>query len=150
MIYLLLVYIAELASFTAGKSIDYADMKSYTMRRFGAYEKTYLNKAMDDSIESMRDRKSYSISNIDINGNIVGYAEPVSEADKVNHGRINNDIADVLGNTASHIQSKEKALLNNQNFIELLIADSNNNIGTPGYVFISPDSREVELQKYWP
>jgi len=139
----------ELASFTAGKSIDYSDMKSYTTRRFGAYEKTYLNKPIDDSLEAMRDRKSYSISNIDINGNIVGYAEPVSEADKVNHGRINNDIADVLGNTASHIQSKEKALLNNQNFIELLIADSNNNIGTPGYVFISPDSREVELQKYW-
>ena len=139
----------ELASFTAGKSIDYADMKSYTTKRFSTYEKTYLNKSMDDSLEAMRDRKSYSISNIDINGNIVGYAEPVSEADKVNYGRINNDIADVLGNTASHIQSKEKALLNNQNFIELLIADSNNNIGAPGYVFISSDSREVELQKYW-
>ena len=60
-----------------------------------------------------------------------------------------NDVADVIANTTSHIESKEKALINNQRFIDLLIEDSDKNIGAPGYVFLSPDSSEKELQEYW-
>ena len=92
---------------------------------------------------------NFSIPELDINGRIKGFSEKVSEADKINHGRVNNDIADVLGNTASHINSKEKALINNQNFIDLLIEDSNINVGNPAYVYLSADSEDIELQKYW-
>lgn len=138
----------EINSFGAGKDLTYEQRLDLRTIRFKD-DKTYLNEYIDDSLESISDRKSYSVADFDISGQITGYSERISEADRLNHGRVNNDISDILGNTTSHIQSKEKALLNNQRFIELLIADSDINAGKPGYVFLSPKSKSKELQKYW-
>lgn len=138
----------EINSFGAGKDLTYEQRLDLRTIRFKD-DKTYLNEYIDDSLESISDRKSYSVADFDISGQITGYSERISEADRLNHGRVNNDISDILGNTTSHIQSKEKALLNNQRFIELLIADSDINSGKPGYVFLSPKSKSKELQKYW-
>lgn len=76
----------------------------------------------------MRARESNSIAEFNIYGDIDSYSEPISEADLINHGRVINDVADVIANTTSHIESKEKALINNQRFIDLLIEDSEKNI----------------------
>ena len=138
----------EINSFGAGKDLTYEQRLDLRTIRFKD-DKTYLNEYIDDSLESISDRKSYSVADFDISGQITGYSERISEADRLNYGRVNNDISDILGNTTSHIQSKEKALLNNQRFVELLIADSDTNAGKPGYVFLSPKSKSKELQKYW-
>lgn len=138
----------EINSFGAGKNLTYKEMIELRSDRFKA-DKTYLNDPIDDSLESLRAMNNYSVADFDISGQLSAYSERISEADKINYGRVNNDIADIIGNTTSHIQSKEKALLNNQRFIELLIEDSNNNIGAPGYVYLSSKSRDKELQKYW-
>ena len=138
----------EINSFGAGKDLTYEQRLDLRTIRFKD-DKTYLNEYIDDSLESISNRKSYSVADFDISGQITGYSERISEADRLNYGRVNNDISDILGNTTSHIQSKEKALLNNQRFVELLIADSDTNAGKPGYVFLSPKSKSKELQKYW-
>ena len=138
----------EINSFGAGKDLTYEQRLDLRTIRFKD-DKTYLNEYIDDSLESISNRKSYSVADFDISGQITGYSERISEADRLNYGRVNNDISDILGNTTSHIQSKEKALLNNQRFIELLISDSDINAGKPGYVFLSPKSKSKELQKYW-
>lgn len=138
----------EINSFGAGKDLTYEQRLDLRTIRFKD-NKTYLNEYIDDSLESISNRKSYSVADFDISGQITGYSERISEADRLNYGRVNNDISDILGNTTSHIQSKEKALLNNQRFVELLIADSDTNAGKPGYVFLSPKSKSKELQKYW-
>lgn len=137
-----------LTGFTAGKDFDYKTLDGITYRRRNQ-EKKYLNEKLDDSFEAMRNRENYGIAEYDINGKVVGYSQPISEADKINYGKIVNDIADVLGNTTSHIQSKERALLNNQSFIDLLLEDSDINVGNPGYVFLGPKVKDAELSKYW-
>ena len=138
----------EINSFGAGKDLTYEQRLDLRAIRFKD-DKTYLNEYIDDSLESISNIKSYSVADFDISGQITGYSERISEADRLNYGRVNNDISDILGNTTSHIQSKEKALLNNQRFVELLIADSDANAGKPGYVFLSSKSKSKELQKYW-
>ena len=139
---------SDFGSFTAGKDLDFDARNELRKKRFFK-DKTYLNFAQDDSIEAMRARENNSVAEFNIYGEIDSYSEPISEADLINHGRVINDVADVIANTTSHIESKEKALINNQRFIDLLIEDSDKNIGAPGYVFLSPDSSEKELQEYW-
>lgn len=139
---------SEIGSFTAGKTRTYEQLQKSRFDRFFA-DKTYLNRQIDDSIEALRARDHYSVPEVDINGYITGYSESISESDKINYGAIDNDIANVLGNTTSHIQSKEKALLNNQSFIDKLLVDSEKNAGKPGYVLVSEKSEDKELSKYW-
>ena len=139
---------SEFTSYTAGRNLDFKQVQELREQRFKK-DRTHLNSYIDDSLESLRARDNYSVAEFDISGHIDFYSSPISEADKKLYGRSIDDIAEVIGNTTSHISTKEKALLNNQRFIDLLIEDSKRNIGSDGYVFLSPDSGDKELDTYW-
>ena len=139
---------SEFTSYTAGRNLDFKQVQELREQRFKK-DRTHLNSYIDDSLESLRARDNYSVAEFDISGRIDFYSSPISEADKKLYGRSIDDIAEVIGNTTSHISTKEKALLNNQRFIDLLIEDSKRNIGSDGYVFLSPDSGDKELDTYW-
>ena len=138
----------EIGSFLAGKDLTFEQRLEIRKKRFRK-DKTYLNSPIDDSLEALQALENYSIAEFSINGDVESYSESISEADLINHGRVINDVADVIANTTSHIESKEKALINNQRFIDLLIEDSEENIGAKGYVFLSPDAESKEIQEYW-
>lgn len=56
------------------------------------------------------------VAAFDIYGNVIDYEVPISELDRKDKGRLNNDIASTLSQTISHIHSKENAVKNNGSF----------------------------------
>lgn len=139
---------SEFTNYTAGKQLNFEQLQDVRDRRFKK-DRTHLNNLIDDSIESLRARDNYSIAEFDISGHIKFYSSPISESDRKLYGRVINDISDVVGNTTSHISTKEKALMNNQSFIDLLLEDSKNNVGADGYVFLGAKTGIKELEEYW-
>ena len=101
----------------------------------------FLNKAHNDSLESMINLDNQLVAAFDIYGNVIDYEVPISELDRKDKGRLNNDIASTLSQTISHIHSKENAVKNNGLFAKMLVQESDNNAGKPGYVLLRPSTQ---------
>lgn len=102
----------------------------------------FLNKEHDDSLESMIAMENQLVASFDIYGNVIDYEIPISELDRKEKGRLNNDIASTLSQTISHIHSKENAVKNNGLFAKMLVQESDKNAGKPGYVLLRPSTQD--------
>ena len=99
----------------------------------------YLNKTSGDTLAEMNQLPSQLVPAFDIYGNVIDYEIPISEYDRKQAGMM-NDIAETLSKTISHIHSKENAVGNNVKFAQMLIKDSTENAGKPGYVLLRPST----------
>lgn len=99
----------------------------------------YLNKTLGDTLAEMNQLPSQLVPAFDIYGNVIDYEIPISEYDRKQVGMM-NDIAETLSRTISHIHSKENAVGNNVKFAQMLIKDSTENAGKPGYVLLRPST----------
>lgn len=99
-----------------------------------------LSTATSDDVNDMAMRKNELVASYDVNGNVVDYEIPISDAVKRMYGRQIDDIANTLAHTISHTDSKEHAIANNKKFAEMLLKESIENEGKEGYVLLRPST----------
>lgn len=97
-----------------------------------------LSVATSDDINDIAMLSDNLIPSYDVNGNVIDYEIPISNAIRREQGREINDIANTVAQTISHINSKENAISNNRLFADMLIEESDKNAGKPGYVLLRP------------
>ena len=101
-----------------------------------------LSKETNDDIDTLVNMKNQLVPSYNIYGSVVDYELPISTNDRIVFGKANNDIAEVMAQTISHINSKDKAIYNNSMFANMLIEESEQNKNKPGYVLLRPTTVE--------
>lgn len=101
-----------------------------------------LSKETNDDIDTLVNMKNQIVPSYNIYGSVVDYELPISTNDRIVFGKANNDIAEVMAQTISHINSKDKAIYNNSMFANMLIEESEQNKNKPGYVLLRPTTVE--------
>lgn len=102
----------------------------------------YLNQTFDESFEATLREEDHLLMKTDINGKITDYEFLISYADQKNHGRVSDDVADMLGITIAHTDTKEMAIMNNMRLTDFLLELSDKNNDKPNYILLRPTNED--------